>query len=137
MPGVVLTGDREGRGRVGISLGKLVCTDSDSGAGPELFSEEGDGVAVSGFTVLSLTSLTGTVVVVVVVVVVGLLELELELELELVLLKARPGVVGVLGVLGILARPPVFPPCSVSEGSLVLSSLRESSSNTDFLERSC
>ena len=53
MPGVVLTGDREGRGRVGISLGKLVCTDSDSGAGPELFSDEGDGVAASDFTVVS------------------------------------------------------------------------------------
>ena len=123
---MVLTGDREGRGRVGISLGKLVCTDSDSGAGPELFSDEGDGVAVSGLTVVSLASLTGTEVVLVV-----------ERELEAELLKERPGVLGVLGVLGTLAGPAVLPPCSVSEGSLVLSSLLESSSNTDFLERSC
>jgi hypothetical protein len=130
LPGVLLTGDREGRGGiVGISLGKLVCTDSDSGAAPELFSDEGDGVAVSGLTVVSLTSLTGTVVVLLV---------ETELEVEVELLKERPGVVGVLGVLGgTLAGPPVLPPCSVSEGSVVLSSLRESSSNTDFLERSC
>ena len=68
---MVLTGDREGRGRVGISLGKLVCTDSDSGAGPALFSDEGDGVAGSGLTVVSLTSLTGTVGVVVVTTAVG------------------------------------------------------------------
>ena len=126
---MLLTGDREGRGGiVGISLGKLVCTDSDSGAGPELFSDEGDGVAVSGLTVVSLTSLTsltGTVVVLVV---------ETEVEAEL---KERPGVLGVLGVLGTLAGPVVLPPCSVSEGSLVLSSLLESSSNTDFLLRSC
>ena len=44
--------------------------------------------------------------------------------------RERPGVLGVLGVLG------VRPPWSVSEGSFVLSSLLESSSNTDFLERS-
>ena len=127
MPGVDLTGDREGRGIVGISLGKLVCTDSDRGVRLELFSEEGDGVADSGLTAVSLT---GTVVVV-----------------EPEELKERPGVLGVLGVLGrlgpLLAPPPLLlaatdlPPWSVSEGSLVLSSLLESSSNTDFLERSC
>ena len=131
MPGVDLTGDREGRGIVGISLGKLVCTDSDRGVRLELFSEEGDGVADSGLTAVSLT---GTVVVVVAVV-------------ELEELKERPGVLGVLGVLGrlgpLLAPPPLLlaatdlPPWSVSEGSLVLSSLLESSSNTDFLLRSC
>ena len=123
MPGVVLTGDREGRGIVGISLGKLVCTDSDR---PELFSDEGDGVADSGLTAVSLT---GTVVE--------------EAEVEPEELKERPGVLGVLGVLGRLGRlgaPPLgtagLPPPSVSTGSLVLSSLRESSSNTDFLFRS-
>jgi len=122
---VVLTGDREGRGIVGISLGKLVCTDSDR---PELFSDEGDGVADSGLTAVSLT---GTVVEVEVV------------EPEPEELKERPGVLGVLGVLGRLGRlgaPPLgtagLPPPSVSTGSLVLSSLRESSSNTDFLFRS-
>ena len=120
MPGVVLTGDREGRGIVGISLGKLVCTDSDR---PELFSDEGDGVADSGLTAVSLT---GTVVE--------------EAEVEPEELKERPGVLGVLGVLGRLGAPPLgtagLPPPSVSTGSLVLSSLRESSSNTDFLFRS-
>ena len=120
---MVLTGDREGRGIVGISLGKLVCTDSDR---PELFSDEGDGVADSGLTAVSLT---GTVVE--------------EAEVEPEELKERPGVLGVLGVLGRLGRlgaPPLgtagLPPPSVSTGSLVLSSLRESSSNTDFLFRS-
>ena len=128
-----LTGDREGRGIVGISLGKLVCTDSDRGARPALFSEEGDGVADSGLTGVSLT---GTEVLAVVV--------------EPEELKEIPGVLGVLGVLGrmgwlgTLLAPPApllaatgFPPCSVSEGSAVLSSLLESSSNTDFLLRSC
>ena len=130
MPGVVLTGDREGRGIVGISLGKLgVCTDSDRPARPELFSDEGDGVADSDLTVVSLT---GTVA-------------EVAVE-EPEVLKEIPGVLGVLGVLGrlgtLLGTPPLLapaglPPPSVSEGSLVLSSLRESSSNTDFLLRSC
>ena len=95
MPGVDLTGDREGRGIVGISLGKLVCTDSDRGVRPELFSEEGDGVADSGLTVVSRT---GTVVV------------EPELEVAVELLKERPGVLGVLGVLGTLGTPLVLPP---------------------------
>ena len=95
LPGVVLTGDREGRGIVGISLGKLVCTDSDRAARPELFSEEGDGVADSGLTVVSLT---GTVVV------------EPEPGVALELLKERPGVLGVLGVLGTLGTPLVLPP---------------------------
>ena len=93
MPEVVLTGDREGRGIVGISLGKLVCTDSDRAARPELFSEEGDGVADSGLTVVSRT---GTVVV--------------EPEVAVELLKERPGVLGVLGVLGTLGTPLVLPP---------------------------
>ena len=123
---MVLTGDREGRGIVGISRGKLVCTDSDRPARPELFSDEGDGVADSGLTAVSLT---GTVV--------------LEVVVEPEVLKERPGVLGVLGVLGRLGRlgrPPLgttgLPPPSVSTGSLVLSSLLESSSNTDFLLRS-
>lgn len=126
---MVLTGDREGRGIVGISRGKLVCTDSDRPARParpELFSDEGDGVADSGLTAVSLT---GTVV--------------LEVVVEPQVLKERPGVLGVLGVLGRLGRlgtPPLgttgLPPPSVSTGSLVLSSLLESSSNTDFLFRS-
>ena len=123
LPGVVLTGDREGRGIVGISLGKLVCTDSDRPVRPELFSDEGDGVADSDLTVVSLT---GTVVEVVVE--------------EPEVLKEIPGVLGVLGVLGrlgTLLAPTGLPPPSVSEGSLVLSSLLESSSNTDFLLRSC
>ena len=93
MPELDLTGDREGRGIVGISLGKLVCTDSDRAARPELFSEEGDGVADSGLTVVSRT---GTVVV--------------EPEVAVELLKERPGVLGVLGVLGTLGTPLVLPP---------------------------
>ena len=93
MPELDLTGDREGRGIVGISLGKLVCTDSDRAARPELFSEEGDGVADSGLTVVSLT---GTVVV--------------EPEVAVELLNERPGVLGVLGVLGTLGTPLVLPP---------------------------
>lgn len=97
-------------GIVGISLGRDVCTDSDSGASTQLFSEEGDGVADSDFTVVSLT---GAVVLLLFVVV----------ELEVVI----SGVLGVLGVLGVWLPP------SDSEGSFVLSSLLESSSNTDFL----
>lgn len=86
LTGLGLTGDIEGRGIVGISLGRdlsregVVCTDSDSGAGPELFSEEGDGEADSGLPEVSLAG-------------AGTAEL-----------SERPGVLGVLGVLGV--RPP-------------------------------